>query len=131
MGVLSPDASSAGRRDCKGEALPRIAPSRLATLYIESSDGFVASAAVSIVTGSNNQFPGGVAPAEVQRLSRRTFSPTDQQHVDSCLAENPAKKCVQCVLCLKKTSVNGRKGNDSTRGELAELLRARTLAGPV
>src|SRR4249920_3953599 len=29
-----------------------------------------------LLPGGANQFPGGVAPAEVQRLSRRTISPT-------------------------------------------------------
>jgi hypothetical protein len=37
---------------------PARSPSRLATLYIESSDSFVASAAVSIVTGWNEPVPG-------------------------------------------------------------------------
>jgi len=49
-------------------------PSRHATLYVESSDSFVASAAASIAsTGWSEPVPGaGVAPAEVQHLSRRT-----------------------------------------------------------
>jgi hypothetical protein len=37
---------------------PARSPSRLATLYIESSDSFVASAAVSIVTGCSEPVPG-------------------------------------------------------------------------
>ena len=37
---------------------PARSPSRLATLYIESSDSFVASAAVSIVTGWSEPVPG-------------------------------------------------------------------------
>ena len=38
---------------------PARSPSRQATLYTESSDSFVASAAASIATGGANQFPGG------------------------------------------------------------------------
>jgi hypothetical protein len=37
---------------------PARSPSRLATLYIESSDSFVASAAVSIATGWSEPVPG-------------------------------------------------------------------------
>jgi hypothetical protein len=37
---------------------PARSPSRLATLYIESSDNFVASAAVSIATGWSEPVPG-------------------------------------------------------------------------
>jgi len=37
---------------------PARSQSRLATLYIESSDSFVASAAVSIVTGWSEPVPG-------------------------------------------------------------------------
>ena len=37
---------------------PASSPSRLATLYIESSDSFVASAAVSIATGWSEPVPG-------------------------------------------------------------------------
>src|SRR5262249_18996847 len=37
---------------------PARSPSRLATLYIESSDSFVASAAASIATGWNEPVPG-------------------------------------------------------------------------
>ena len=55
--------------------------SRQATLYIESSDSFVASAAASIATGWSEPVPGGVTPAEVQRLSRRTISPNQASGV--------------------------------------------------
>ncbi len=37
---------------------PARSPSRLATLYIESSDSFVTSAAASIVTGRSEPVPG-------------------------------------------------------------------------
>ena len=37
---------------------PARSPSRLATLYIESSDSFVASAAASIATGRSEPVPG-------------------------------------------------------------------------
>jgi hypothetical protein len=56
---------------------PARSPSRLATLYIESSDSFVASAAVSIVTGWNEPVPGReLHPLKSSAFSRRTFSPT-------------------------------------------------------
>ena len=51
---------------------PARSPSRLATLSIESSDSFVASAAVSIATGWSDPVPGRDSPAVNQRLSRRT-----------------------------------------------------------
>ena len=53
---------------------PARSPSRLATLYIESSDSFVASAAVSIATGWSEPVPGRELHPEVQRLSRRTVT---------------------------------------------------------
>ena len=63
---------------------PARSRSRQATLYIESSDSFVASAAASIATGWNEPVPrAGVSPAEVQRLSRRTVTST----MMTCLAE--------------------------------------------
>jgi len=53
---------------------PARSPSHLVTLSIESSDSFVASAAVSIATGWSEPVPGaGVAPAEVQRLFTAHF----------------------------------------------------------
>jgi len=56
---------------------PARSPSRLATLYIESSDSFVASAAVSIVTGWNEPVPGReLHPLKSSAFSRRTLSPT-------------------------------------------------------
>jgi hypothetical protein len=57
---------------------PARSRSRQATLSTESSDSFVASAAASIVPGGANQSRAGVAPAEVQRLSRPTVSPDDR-----------------------------------------------------
>jgi len=51
--------------------------SRLATLSIESSDSFVASAAVSIATGWSEPVPGReLHPLKSSAFSRRTFSPT-------------------------------------------------------
>ncbi len=56
---------------------PARSPSRLATLYIESSDSFVASAAVSIVTGWSEPVPGReLHPLKPSAFSRRTVSPT-------------------------------------------------------
>ena len=56
---------------------PARSPSRLATLYIESSDSFVASAAVSIVTGWSEPVPGReLHPLKSSAFSRRTFSQT-------------------------------------------------------
>jgi hypothetical protein len=56
---------------------PARSPSRLATLSIESSDSFVASAAVSIVTGWSEPAPGReLHPPKSSAFSRRTFSPT-------------------------------------------------------
>src|SRR5215472_4457718 len=57
---------------------PARLPSHHATLSIESSDSFVASAAASIATGWSEPVPGRELPAEVQRLSRRTFSPNNR-----------------------------------------------------
>ena len=55
---------------------PAPSRSRQATLYIESSDSFVASAAASIASGWSEPVPGRELPlAGVQPLSRRTFSP--------------------------------------------------------
>ena len=52
---------------------PARSPSRLATLYIESSDSFVASAAVSIATGWSEPVPGReLHPLKPSAFSRRT-----------------------------------------------------------
>src|SRR5215469_4780631 len=52
---------------------PARLPSRLATLYIESSDSFVASAAVSIATGWSEPVPGReLHPLKPSAFSRRT-----------------------------------------------------------
>jgi len=57
---------------------PARSPSRLATLSIESSDHFVASAAVSIATGWNEPVPGReFHPLKSSAFSRRTVAPTD------------------------------------------------------
>ena len=57
---------------------PARSPSRLATLYTESSDSFVASAAVSIATGWSEQVPGReLHPLKSSAFSRRTLAPTD------------------------------------------------------
>jgi hypothetical protein len=54
---------------------PARSPSRLATLYIESSDSFVASAAVSIVTGWSEPVPGReLHPLKPSAFSRRTVT---------------------------------------------------------
>ena len=56
---------------------PARSPSRLATLYIESSDSFVASAAASIATGWNEPVPGReLHPLKSSAFSRRTVTPT-------------------------------------------------------
>jgi hypothetical protein len=55
---------------------PARSPSRLTTLSIESSDSFVASAAVSIATGWNEPVPGReLHPLKSSAFPRRTFSP--------------------------------------------------------
>jgi hypothetical protein len=56
---------------------PARSRSRLATLSIESSDSFVASAAVSIATGWSEPVPGReFHPLKSSAFSRRTVSPT-------------------------------------------------------
>jgi hypothetical protein len=58
---------------------PARSPSRLATLYIESSDSFVASAAVSIATGWSEPVPGReLHPLKSSAFSRRTVTPTER-----------------------------------------------------
>jgi hypothetical protein len=58
---------------------PARSPSRLATLSIESSASFVASAIVSIATGWNEPVPGReLHPLKPSAFSRRTLSSTDQ-----------------------------------------------------
>ena len=55
---------------------PVRSPSRLATLYIESSDSFVASAAASIATGWSEPVPGReLHPLKSSAFSRRTVTP--------------------------------------------------------
>jgi hypothetical protein len=54
---------------------PARSPSHLVTLSIESSDSFVASAAVSIATGWSEPAPGReLHPLKSSAFSRRTFS---------------------------------------------------------
>jgi hypothetical protein len=56
---------------------PARSSSRQATLYIESSDSFVASAAASIAAGWSEPVPGReLHPLKSSAFSRRTFSPT-------------------------------------------------------
>ena len=56
---------------------PARSPSRQATLFIERSDSFVAcAAAFDCYWVERTSSRAGVTPAEVQRLSRRTVSPT-------------------------------------------------------
>ena len=56
---------------------PARSPSRHATLYTESSDSFVASAAASIATGWSEPVPGReLHPLKSTAFSRRTVSPT-------------------------------------------------------
>jgi hypothetical protein len=76
---------------------PARSPSRLATLYIESSDSFVASAAVSIATGWNEPVPGReLHPLKSSAFSRRTFSPTIQ--IRSFLIALAAIECLNSGL---------------------------------
>jgi hypothetical protein len=57
---------------------PARSPSRHATLSIESSDSFVASAAVSIATGWSEPVPGReLHPLKSSAFSRRTITPVD------------------------------------------------------
>src|SRR5215470_10468884 len=52
---------------------PARSPSRLATLYTESSDRFVASAVVSVATGRSEPVPGReLHPLKSSAFSRRT-----------------------------------------------------------
>src|SRR6516164_951673 len=61
---------------------PARSRSRLATLSIESSDSFVASAAASIATGWNEPVPGReFHPLESSAFSRRTVTPIDRFHL--------------------------------------------------
>jgi hypothetical protein len=63
---------------------PARSRSRQATLSIESSGGFVASAAVSIATGWSEPVPGReLHPLKSSALPRRTFSPNDRRGTDS------------------------------------------------
>jgi hypothetical protein len=56
---------------------PACSRSRLATLYTESSDSFVASAAASIATGWSEPVPGReLHPLKSSAFSRRTVTPT-------------------------------------------------------
>src|SRR5215471_6661470 len=58
---------------------PARSRNRLATLFIESSDSFVASAAVSIATGWSEPVPGReFHPLKSSAFSRRTFSSTNR-----------------------------------------------------
>ena len=66
---------------------PARSPSRHATLYIEGSDRFVASAAASIATGWNEPVPGRIHPLKSSAFSRRTF-----------FASYPAAKCAKCEV---------------------------------
>src|SRR6516225_3011826 len=52
---------------------PARSPSRLATLYIESSDSFVASAAASIATGWSEPVPGREFHLEFHPLESSAF----------------------------------------------------------
>ena len=76
---------------------PARSPSRLATLYIESSDSFVASAAVSIATGWSEPVPGReLHPLKSSAFSRRTVSRT------TCLSDH----CPSVVLpCANATNL--------------------------
>jgi hypothetical protein len=57
---------------------PVRSPSRQATLYIESSDSLVASAAASIATGLSEPVPGReLHPLKSSAFSRRTVTTTD------------------------------------------------------
>src|SRR5215469_13516968 len=59
---------------------PARSPRRLATLYTESSDSFVAFAAVSIATGRSEPVPGReFHPLKSSAFSRRSFSPTSKK----------------------------------------------------
>jgi hypothetical protein len=49
-----------GPAQCSLKLWPAHSPSRLTTLYTDSSDSFVGSAVFSIVIRGTNQFPGGL-----------------------------------------------------------------------
>jgi hypothetical protein len=78
---------------------PARSPSRLATLYTEGSDSFVASTAAAISYRVERTSPrAGVPPAEVQRLSRRTLSPTDWRLVVRIASMKIAGQSVTFIL---------------------------------
>jgi len=73
---------------------PARSRSRLATLSIESSDSFVASAAVSIATGWSEPVPGReLRPLKSSAFSRRAFSPTTIRFPSFRVADYPLGSC--------------------------------------
>ncbi len=92
---------------------PARSRSRLATLFIESSDGFVAfAAALDCYRAERSSSRAGVSPAEVQRLSRRTFSP------------------IGSVKFATRGLMIGSRCVQPTRNRPRRLLLRRTFEGP-
>ena len=70
---------------------------RLATLYIESSDRFVASAAASIATGWSEPAPGReLHPLKSSAFSRRTVTPTET------IASQLAARITSCLPTIRE-----------------------------
>ncbi len=73
---------------------PARSPSRLATLYIESSDSFVASAAVSIATAGSEPVPG----RELHPLKSSAFhGALLRQRCRGSLGDSASVQAITCV----------------------------------
>jgi hypothetical protein len=99
------------------------------TLSIESSDSFVASAAVSIATGWSEPVPGReLHPLKSSAFSRRTFSPIDPRAVTTagfsvCLGvllrwTGVHAKGIKDRCCSDNGRIGGQKNGFSRRGSL-------------
>jgi hypothetical protein len=94
---------------------PARSPSRLATLYTESSDSFVASAAVSIVTGWSEPVPG------------RELHPLKSSAFHGALLRQQRELVLKPRAGQKKSA----ESIDSARGlSICELSRDFALAAP-
>jgi hypothetical protein len=81
---LSAPGRPAPRQTTHRNSIVSWSPSRLATLYIESSDSFVASAAVSIATGWSEPVSGReLHPLKSSAFSRRTVTPAESDHLEN------------------------------------------------
>ena len=86
---------------------PVRSPSRLATLYIESSDSFVTAAAVSIVTGWSEPVPGReLHPLKSSAFSRRTVTSTTCPRLGTTLASRCQRLLSVGVWTDEKATIN-------------------------